>query len=426
MATSKMLLFVIHILLLFSLSFEIAISESSEGRALVKWKNTLSNTHVLHSWSIANLDNVCSNWMGVTCNDVGAVYDIKLENLNLSGTLESLDFASFPNLTHFSLYENTFIGSVPYTIANLSQLRSLDLSWNYFQNFIPTEIERLTKLRSLNIGQNNLTGIIPSQIFSNMSRLRYFDCGNNLFQGPLPTNLVKLSMLKGLELDENQFSGSIAPTIGNISSLRVLDLNDNMLQGTIPLTLCNLLSIEYLILSKNTISESSEGRALVKWKNTLSNAHDVLHSWSIANLDNVCSNWMGVTCSNVGVVYEIKLESLNLSGTLESLDFISFPNLTHFSLYNNTLIGSIPYTIANLSQLRFLDLSWNYFQNFIPIEIERLTKLTSLNLGVNNLTVPTSYEEIFPKNYAIFNHPLKCSFYRTIVWMDLFLNAWEN
>nr|GMD41458.1 receptor-like protein 12 [Ipomoea batatas] len=127
MATSKMLRFVIHILVLFSLCFEIAISESSEGKALVKWKNTLSNTHdVLHSWSIANLDNICSNWMGVICNDVGGVYEIKLENLNLSGTLESLDFISFPNLTHFSLYDNTFVGSVPYAIANLSQLRNLD------------------------------------------------------------------------------------------------------------------------------------------------------------------------------------------------------------------------------------------------------------------------------------------------------------
>nr|GMD48884.1 receptor-like protein 12 [Ipomoea batatas] len=87
MATSKMLRFVIHILVMFSLSFEIAISESSEGRALVKWKNTLSNTDVLHSWSIANLDNICSNWMGVTCSNVGAVYGIKLESLNLSAQI---------------------------------------------------------------------------------------------------------------------------------------------------------------------------------------------------------------------------------------------------------------------------------------------------------------------------------------------------
>ncbi|XP_019173786.1 PREDICTED: uncharacterized protein LOC109169358 [Ipomoea nil] len=66
MATSHILFlsFLFHILLLLvSLPLETATSGTTEGRALLKWKSTLDfNTDVLHSWSIANLDNICWNW----------------------------------------------------------------------------------------------------------------------------------------------------------------------------------------------------------------------------------------------------------------------------------------------------------------------------------------------------------------------------
>ncbi|XP_031101992.1 receptor-like protein 35 [Ipomoea triloba] len=220
-------------------------SETTEGRrALLKWKNTLDfNADVLHSWSIANLHNICWNWTGITCNNVGAIYKIKLDDFSLSGTLESLDFVSFPNLTRFSLYNNNFTGSVPYAIANLSHLVFLDLSSNCFVSFISSEIGRLTKFRLLNLGGNHLRGTIPSKIsylqhltslslndnsltgqipeaiFSNLSNLQTFDCGGNLFHGPFPPSLVKLSKLKQLVLSKNSFYGSIPPTIGNLSSL---------------------------------------------------------------------------------------------------------------------------------------------------------------------------------------------------------------
>nr|GMD45978.1 receptor like protein 30-like [Ipomoea batatas] len=274
---------------LFSQSLE-TTSEKNRGKSTCEVEeNTLLNTNNLHSWSIANLDNICWNWSGISCNNGGDVYKIKLDNFSLSGTLESFDFLSFPNLNHFSLYNNSFYGPIPYAIVNLSQLVLLDLRLNRFVNSIPPEIGRLRNLQFLNLGFNNLDA-----------------------------------------------------------------------------------------------SERTEGRALLKWKNTLSNAH-VLHSWSIANLDNICWNWTGINCNNVGDVYGITLVDFSLSGTLESFDFISFPNLIHFNLHNNSFIGSIPYAIANLSRLDFLDLSLNRFVNFIPPEIGRLRNLQFLNLGFNNL-----------------------------------------
>nr|GLL38063.1 receptor like protein 30-like [Ipomoea trifida] len=281
-SSPRSICFLLHIILLFSLPWETTSSERTQGRALVEWKNTLSNTDdVLRSWSIANLDNVCWNWTGINCTNARVVNEIKLENLNLSGTLKSFDFISFPNLTHFSLYNNSFTGSIPYAIANLSRVVNLDLGWNHFVNAIPTEIGRLTKLEFLNLAVNNLNGTIPSQIrhlqhlhllslysnsltgqipeeiFSNLSRLQYFNCGRNQFQGQLPSNLFKLSSIKVLKLGETHIFHSIPPTIGNLSSLRLLDLGRNMLQGNIPGTVCNLNHLEVLDLYENSLDGST-------------------------------------------------------------------------------------------------------------------------------------------------------------------------
>nr|GMD42713.1 receptor-like protein 12 [Ipomoea batatas] len=514
MAISQIILlcFVIHILLLFSLSLETTTSQRREGRALVKWKNTLGSDSddVLRSWSIANLDNICTNWTGIGCDYGGAVYKIELDSFGLSGTLESLDFNSFPNLTHFNLHDNSFSGSIPNAIvnlthlvfldlgenylvgtipiqithlhhltslylngnyftgpileslfsnhtnfkceANLSQLVFLDLSWNLFEGFIPSGIGRLTKLQLLNLGVNYFDGIIPSQIsqlhhltslsleknsftegrfpeelFSNMTKLQIFSCGWNLFHGPFPTSLIKLSKLTLLDLSENYFYGSIPPTIGNLTLLEAFYVLGTLLHGNIPTTLCTLHSLEGLDLSESffsgVIPQCLGNLILLRY---LYLDFNMLHGnipESLCNLQNsiellfLSNNSLGgINCTNAGAVNEINLESCNLSGTLESFDFTSFPNLTLLSLQNNNFVGSIPYAIANLSQLVYLDLSWNSFENFIPTEIGRLTKLEFLSLGGNKLNVSTTCKEIFLKHCANFAY-LKFSTYLTIVWM---------
>nr|GMD42712.1 receptor-like protein 12 [Ipomoea batatas] len=120
MGTSQMLCFVIHVLLLFSLSLEMATAERREGRALVKWKNTLllNTHHVLHSWSISNLDNVCWNWTGITCDNTGTVCKIKLDNFGLSA------IANISNLVFLNLGGNNLNVSGE---CNLIEIPSFDL-----------------------------------------------------------------------------------------------------------------------------------------------------------------------------------------------------------------------------------------------------------------------------------------------------------
>ncbi|KAI8523111.1 hypothetical protein RHMOL_Rhmol13G0048900 [Rhododendron molle] len=125
-------------------------------------------------------------------------------------------------------------------------------------------------------------------------------------------------------------------------------------------------------------SSTTQAESLVQWKNTLSFPSS-LNSWSLNNLKNLC-NWTGILCTTTGSVSSINLASTTIYGTLKNFDFTSFPNLTVFDLSNNSLSGSIPPNIGNLSSLQLLDLSNNYFVESIPPDIGMLSELHYISL----------------------------------------------
>ncbi|KAD4584176.1 hypothetical protein E3N88_21777 [Mikania micrantha] len=133
----------------------------------------------------------------------------------------------------------------------------------------------------------------------------------------------------------------------------------------------------------------SSSSALLKWKSSLDNQSQLaLSSWVGTN---PCqNNWTGIGCSNGSerVVTSIIVQHVNLTGTLDDLDTWSLRDLETFDLSFNLLYGSIPSSIGNMSNLKYLALATNNFSGEIPFEIGMLTSLnlTSLNLGHNNFS----------------------------------------
>nr|GMC87702.1 receptor-like protein 12 [Ipomoea batatas] len=210
MLTTSQLPSFLLLFLLFSLSLQIQALERSEGKALLQWKETLSNTDdVLRSWSLSNLNNIC-NWTGITCSNSAPPIYVSEINLggyyyNLKGTLKHFDFISFPELTHFNLSHNSFTGPIPEAIANLSILTYLDLSSNLFEGCIPLGIAMLTRLRHLNLDENNLNGTIPNQI-SHLQNLEYLRISENSFGGKFPESIFSnLTKLQSFICMSNQF-----------------------------------------------------------------------------------------------------------------------------------------------------------------------------------------------------------------------------
>ncbi|XP_060671366.1 probable leucine-rich repeat receptor-like protein kinase At1g35710 [Ziziphus jujuba] len=156
------------------------------------------------------------------------------------------------------------------------------------------------------------------------------------------------------------------------------------------------MGTKVLPLSSTCFAISGEVEALVKWKDSLDmnpTTHSLLRSWNLSSTsstshdlyNNTPCTWVGIACNGFGSVINITLYSSNLKGTLHNFNFSSFPSLLELSLYNNSLYGSIPMHIGNLSTLTSLDIGINHLSGNIPSPICLLTSLGFLDLASNYL-----------------------------------------
>ncbi|KAK8470270.1 hypothetical protein PHAVU_004G094094 [Phaseolus vulgaris] len=136
-----------------------------------------------------------------------------------------------------------------------------------------------------------------------------------------------------------------------------------------------------------------EREALLQFKALLDH-HGMLSSWTTAT---DCCQWKGIRCSNLtgNIVsldlhsdlydYESYSRSSYISGDIhESL--IELQQLKYLNLSSNYFPDShIPEFLASLSNLRFLDLSHCYFSGKIPSQLGSLSHLKYLNLALNHL-----------------------------------------
>ncbi|XP_044415401.1 receptor-like protein EIX2 [Triticum aestivum] len=114
---------------------------------------------------------------------------------------------------------------------------------------------------------------------------------------------------------------------------------------------------------------SSDQYALLSFKASLLDRADRLSSWQGED----CCEWKGVRCSN-RMGHLIKLSFRNID-----MDEYNYPNMSR-SL--SLSVGEMSSTLATLQNLRYLDLSGNYFNcTSIPVFLASLNNLRYLNLS---------------------------------------------
>ena len=154
-----------------------------EKEALLKFKQGLTDpSGQLSSW----VGEDCCKWRGVSCyNKTGRVIKLKLGN-------------PFPNSLEGNGTVSELGGEINPSLLNLKYLNYLDLSMNNFEGMeIPKFIGSLGKLRYLNLSGASFDGIVPPNI-ANLSNLRYLDLDTYSIE-PNKNGLEWLSGLSSLK-----------------------------------------------------------------------------------------------------------------------------------------------------------------------------------------------------------------------------------
>ncbi|XP_021286713.1 MDIS1-interacting receptor like kinase 2-like [Herrania umbratica] len=407
-----------------------------EAKALLKWKESLGNQSILQSWvtpapANASTQSPC-RWRGITCNNAGNVIEINLAYTGLKGTVDNLDFSSFPNLLRLDLKVNQLSGKIPSNIGLLSKLQFLDLSTNSLNSELPVSLANLTQVYELDISRNNITGELDPRLFpdgtsrskTGLISLKRFLLQDTLLSGRIPDEIGNLQHLSLLALDGSHFYGPIPPSLGNLSSLTVLRLSGLQLSGSIPVSFGTLSKLTVLYLHINHLSgfvpeELGNISSLVVLHLAENNFSgnlppEVCGGGKLVNFSASFNNFSGPipkSLKNCKTLYRVRLEYNQLTGNIAQ-DFGVYPNLTYIDLsYNklsgelspnwgeclnltllkaagNMIGGKIPDEITQLNQLMGLDLSSNQISGIIPAQVGKLSKLLSLSLKDNKLSGP--------------------------------------
>ncbi|MYG81043.1 MAG: hypothetical protein F4187_04415 [Gemmatimonadetes bacterium] len=194
-------------------------------------------------------DEPLGDWSGVTTDSDGRVVALELSGNNLSGGFPP-EIADLDQLRELDLVFNRLTGPIPPRLGGLTKLTTLDIGPHQLTGPIPPELGDLSSLSFLYIGWSDLTGPIPAEL-GGVTGLRWLDLGANDMTGQVPTELGGLASLQLLHLDRNRLGGSIPPELGNLAQLETLSLRENELTGSLPPELGEMAALRLLYLGNN-------------------------------------------------------------------------------------------------------------------------------------------------------------------------------
>ncbi|XP_022968140.1 MDIS1-interacting receptor like kinase 2-like isoform X2 [Cucurbita maxima] len=400
----------VFVFLLLLSSFESMEGSAMEAQALLRWKRSLPPQTVLDSWvdalnSSSSVSAPCQ-WRGITCNEQSSVIDIKLDNTGLMGTLDHLNFSSFPNLLRLDLKINNISGVIPPSIGALSKLQFLDLSTNYLNSTLPLSLANLTNVFELDVSRNFITGSLDSRLFpdgsgnsrTGLKSLRNFLLQDTLLRGRVPEEIGNIKTLALIAFDRSQFSGPIPQSLGNLSNLNVIRLNENHFSGQIPKSIANLKNLTDLRLFTNNLSgevpqnlgnSSSLSVLHLAENNFIGNLPpQVCKGGKLVNFSAAYNSFSGPVPSslqNCSSLFRVLMQNNSLTGLLDQ-DFGVYPSLNYIDLSYNQLKGTLSPNWGECKKLTLLRITGNQVNGEIPEEILGLKNLAKLDLSYNNLS----------------------------------------
>ncbi|CAI5493271.1 unnamed protein product [Closterium sp. Naga37s-1] len=298
----------------------------------------------LTGWEAAEM---CSQWMGVTCDGRGMVTDMNLGGQGLSGPIPMDAFCNLTALQELELSFSPLTGSLEF-LDCLPALQYLDLHATELTGEIPVSLGKATALSYLNLGGLDLSGPIPTDALCNLTALQELDLSFSSLTGSLEF-LDCLPALQSLDLLGTALTGEIPASLGKATALTYLSLGHiDLTAAELPASLSALTNLAHLDLSYLSFTR------VPSWIGQLLHLEflDVTAPDGLtpARSSPFPAEWTALTSLNT-----LRAAGNGFSGslpaTISALTFLSELDLSH-----NALVGSLP---VLPSSLFFLSLSHN-------------------------------------------------------------------
>ncbi|CAN1165733.1 Probably inactive leucine-rich repeat receptor-like protein kinase IMK2 [Linum perenne] len=179
-----------------------------------------------------------------------STWDFTSDPCNFAGVYCDSDRVIALNLGDPSAGSPGLIGRIDPSIGKLTSLAELSIVPGRILRTIPESISQLTELRFFAVSRNFLLlGNLPVSL-GQLSNLKTLDLSYNQLTGIVPPLIGSITGLSNLILCHNQLSGSVP--MFTSQTLTRLDLSHNQLNNTIlPSSLPT--SLQYLSVSKNRL-----------------------------------------------------------------------------------------------------------------------------------------------------------------------------
>ncbi|CDY42435.1 BnaC02g22730D [Brassica napus] len=371
-------------------------------------------------------------WHEQKDNQFSGLFDV-VEGYKSLGRLRNLEILDFTS--------NKFNNSIFPYLSSATSLTTLFLRDNHMDGPFPAkELRDLINLELLDLSRNRVNGTIPVVVHRCCSILWWTgslinsmatysihsrSCKLLKYLHLITTGICNLKNMEELDLSRHKLFGQFPSCLTSLSGLRVLDLSSNQMTGKLPSALSNLESLEYLSLFDNnfegffslgSLANLSELRVLKlgSKSNSLQVPHFLLYQKDLHQVDlpdnKISGNFPSWLMENNTELKVLRLQnnyltSFQLPKHTHGLTFLDvsmnefnhmfpenigwiLPQLVSMNKSGNGFQGNLPFSLGNMKDNSYVDLSHDSFEGKIPRDFLKVpySNISDLLLDNNHFT----------------------------------------